>query len=174
MMDFEGKGQILTKELVKQIELILFAHNNDASELVGILLDIQAIIPRQYIPEEVAYYLAGGIQEDRAIRLIQFGGASGAILVVDERTSVIDFLQATQAFFSHESCGQCTPCREGNKHMRILLNKIAQGTHEKGDIDSMKKIAKLMAMSSMCGLGETAQSAFVSALQVFPECFAVK
>ncbi len=145
--------------------------------------------------------LAGGIQEDRAIRLIQFGGASGkiasadildtpytyedlenagvgvgsgAILVVDERTSVIDFLQATQAFFSHESCGQCTPCREGNKHMRILLNKIAQGTHGKGDIDSMKKIAKLMAMSSMCGLGETAQSAFVSALQVFPECFAVK
>ena len=201
MMDFQGKGQILTKELVKQIELILFAHNNDASELVGILLDIQAIIPRQYIPEEVAYYLAGGIQEDRAIRLIQFGGASGkvasadildtpytyedlenagvgvgsgAILVVDERTSVIDFLQATQAFFSHESCGQCTPCREGNKHMRILLNKIAQGTQEKGDIDSMKKIAKLMAMSSMCGLGETAQSAFVSALQVFPECFAVK
>lgn len=62
MMDFEGKGQILTKELVKQIELILFAHNNDASELVGILLDIQAIIPRQYIPEEVAYYLAENLQ----------------------------------------------------------------------------------------------------------------
>ena len=158
-------------------------------------------IPFGVTVREIIDDLAGGIQEDRAIRLIQFGGASGkvasadildtpytyedlenagvgvgsgAILVVDERTSVIDFLQATQAFFSHESCGQCTPCREGNKHMRILLNKIAQGTQEKGDIDSMKKIAKLMAMSSMCGLGETAQSAFVSALQVFPECFAVK
>ena len=131
-------------------------------------------IPFGVTVREIIDDLAGGIQEDRAIRLIQFGVGSGAILVVDERTSVIDFLQATQAFFSHESCGQCTPCREGNKHMRILLNKIAQGTQEKGDIDSMKKIAKLMAMSSMCGLGETAQSAFVSALQVFPECFAVK
>ena len=131
-------------------------------------------IPFGVTVREIIDDLAGGIQEDRAIRLIQFGVGSGAILVVDDRTSVIDFLQATQAFFSHESCGQCTPCREGNKHMRILLNKIAQGTHEKGDMDSMKKIAKLMAMSSMCGLGETAQSAFVSALQVFPECFAVK
>lgn len=131
-------------------------------------------IPFGVTVREIIDDLAGGIQEDRAIRLIQFGVGSGAILVVDERTSVIDFLQATQAFFSHESCGQCTPCREGNKHMRILLNKIAQGTQEKGDMDSMKKIAKLIAMSSMCGLGETAQSAFVSALQVFPECFAVK
>ena len=99
-------------------------------------------IPFGVTVREIIDDLAGGIQEDRAIRLIQFGVGSGAILVVDERTSVIDFLQATQAFFSHESCGQCTPCREGNKHMRILLNKIAQGTQEKGDIDSMKKIAK--------------------------------
>lgn len=58
MIDFKMKEQILTQELLKQIDLILFAHNNDASELVGILLDIQAIIPRQYIPEQVAYYLA--------------------------------------------------------------------------------------------------------------------
>ena len=52
-MDFKMKEQILTKELVEQIDLILFSHNNDASQLVGILLDIQAIIPRQYIPEKL-------------------------------------------------------------------------------------------------------------------------
>lgn len=52
-MDFKMKEQILTKELVEQIDLILFSHNNDASQLVGILLDIQAIIPRQYIPVQV-------------------------------------------------------------------------------------------------------------------------
>lgn len=57
-MDFKMKEQILTKKLVEQIDLILFSHNNDASQLVGILLDIQMIIPRQYIPEQVAYYLA--------------------------------------------------------------------------------------------------------------------
>ncbi|WIW70995.1 complex I 51 kDa subunit family protein [Anaerosinus gibii] len=158
-------------------------------------------IPFGVTVRELIYDLAGGIQGNRAIRLIQFGGASGkiastdildtpytyealqkagvgvgsgAILVVDERTTVMEFLVATQEFFSHESCGQCTPCREGNRHMRILLDKVAQGTHTESDVTSMKKIAKLMAMSSMCGLGETAQSAFVSAIEVFPECFIVK
>ena len=56
---------------------------------------------------------------------------SGAVLVVDERTSVIGFLRMTQEFFSHESCGQCTPCREGNRHISLLLDKVAEGTHHR-------------------------------------------
>ncbi|MBQ5745868.1 MAG: SLBB domain-containing protein, partial [Selenomonadales bacterium] len=102
-------------------------------------------IPFGMTVREIIYDLAGGVQGDRDIRLIQFGGASGkiapasvldtpytyddlkgagvgvgsgAILVVDERTSVIDFLTTTQQFFSHESCGQCAPCREGNLHIK--------------------------------------------------------
>lgn len=150
---------------------------------------------------QIIYDLAGGVAGDRPIRLIQFGGASGkiappsildapytyedlrergvgvgsgAILVVSDQTSVIDFLSATQEFFSHESCGQCTPCREGNRHMRLLLKKLSEKSHTKEDIVSMRKIAKIMAMSSLCGLGETAQSALVSALDHFPDEFAVK
>ena len=149
---------------------------------------------------EIIYSLAGGIQEDRNIRLIQFGGASGkiagpsildtpytyddlkaagvtvgsgAILVVDERTSVLDFLRITQAFFSHESCGQCTPCREGNLHIRLFLDKMSKGTATPVDIESMKRIARIMPMSSLCGLGESAQNALLSALKVFPETFEV-
>lgn len=158
-------------------------------------------IPFGVTVRDIVYGLAGGIVDDNEIKLIQFGGASGkiatksildtpytyedlrkagvgvgsgAILVVDERTSVIDFLKTTQEFFSHESCGQCTPCREGNRHIKLLLKKVAAGTHTAEDLASMRKIAKIMAMSSLCGLGETAQSALVSAMKNFEEDFQIK
>lgn len=158
-------------------------------------------IPFGLTVRELIYDLAGGIVDDRSIKLIQFGGASGkiastrildtpytyedlkkagvgvgsgAILVIDDRTSVIDFLQTTQDFFSHESCGQCTPCREGNRHIKLLLKKLANGTHTNNDILEMQKIAKIMAMASLCGLGETAQSALISAMHDFPDVFKVK
>jgi NADH-quinone oxidoreductase subunit F len=99
---------------------------------------------------------------------------SGAVLVVDERTSVIGFLRMTQEFFSHESCGQCTPCREGNRHIALFLEKIAAGTHTQKDVDTMVKFANIMSNASLCGLGETAQSALLSAVEHFPETFEVK
>ena len=98
---------------------------------------------------------------------------SGALLVVDVRTTVLEFLRMTQEFFSHESCGQCTPCREGTLHIRLILNKMATGTATREDIQQMKKIADIMRISSLCGLGETAQSALLSAMQVFPQIFVV-
>lgn len=58
MLTLHDQNHILTKELATKIDLILSAHNNDASQLVGILLAIQEIIPNHYIPAEVAYYLA--------------------------------------------------------------------------------------------------------------------
>ena len=147
---------------------------------------------------EILYDLAGGIQHDRKIQLIQFGGASGKIadasildtpytyedlraagvmvgsggmLVIDERTSVLDFLRMNQEFFWEESCGQCTPCREGNLHIKIILDKMAAGTATREDIAIMIKIARVMSMSSLCGLGETAQNTLMSAMKVFPDLF---
>lgn len=149
---------------------------------------------------EIIYGLAQGIPDGHALRLIQFGGASGkitdsrildvpytyddlkaagvtvgsgAILVIDERTSVLDFLRMTQAFFSHESCGQCTPCREGNAHQKLLLEKLARGEATSEDIALMKKIGGIMERASLCGLGETAQAALLSAMEVFPDTFDV-
>ena len=157
-------------------------------------------IPFGMTVREIIYGLAGGVQRDRAIRLIQFGGASGkvadasildtpytyedlraagvmvgsgALLVIDERTSVLDFLRMNQEFFSEESCGQCTPCREGNLHIKIILDKMAAGTATRTDIAIMAKIARVMSMSSLCGLGETAQNTLRSAMRVFPEVFEV-
>jgi len=93
--------------------------------------------------------------------------------VVDKRTSVLDFLRINQDFFSEESCGQCTPCREGNLHIKLILEKLSAGTATAEDVRLMKKIARVMSMSSLCGLGETAQNTLLSAMQVFPEVFEV-
>ncbi len=99
---------------------------------------------------------------------------SGSILVIDERTSVIDFLRYTQDFFLHESCGQCTPCREGNRHIKMFLDKIKAQTHTQEDLETMQTFAKVMPMSSLCGLGETAQNALKSAMKIFPDTFKIK
>lgn len=146
--------------------------------------------------------LAGGVTTGHTIRLVQLGGASGrvaspdqldtpytykdlsaagltpvgsgAVLVVDERTSVIGFLRITQKFFGHESCGQCTPCREGNRHIIRILDKIAEGEHDQKDIDTLFKFANIMTDASLCGLGQASQSALLSAREHFPEVFEIK
>lgn len=157
-------------------------------------------IPFGMTVRDIIYGLAGGVKGGRDIRLIQFGGASGkiaddsildtpytyddlkaagvtigsgAILVIDKRTSLIDFLRYTQDFFSHESCGQCVPCREGNLQIKLFLEKLADGTATTEDIATMRKIATIMSRSSLCGLGEAAQSALLSAMNIFPEEFIV-
>ncbi|MCI6275649.1 MAG: SLBB domain-containing protein [Clostridium sp.] len=157
-------------------------------------------IPFGMTLREIIYELAGGIVDNNEIRLIQLGGVSGkiaspkildipytyedlrkvgltvgsgAILVVDKRTTVLEFLKATQEFFSHESCGQCTPCREGNLHISLILDKCINGTAKKKDIANLEKFANIMCNSSLCGLGETAQSALLSAMHWFKEEFEV-
>ena len=146
--------------------------------------------------------MAGGVQGGRKIQLIQTGGASGkvqagtdevldtpytyedlksinltvgsgGVLVVDDRTSVIDFLRMNQEFFSEECCGQCTPCREGNVHIALFLEKLKAGTLTQDERDLMANIAEVMSRSSLCGLGETAQNSLLAAMQVFPEVFDV-
>lgn len=158
-------------------------------------------IPFGVTVREIVEEMAGGVKEGRSIRLLQFGGASGkiasaaildtpytyedlenagvgvgsgAILVVDDRTSIIDFLQTTQQFFVHESCGQCTPCREGNRHIARLLKKVAEGVHTKEDLAMLFRLADIMTATSLCGLGQAAQSALKTARVVFPETFQIK
>ena len=146
--------------------------------------------------------LAGGVTEGQNLRLVQLGGASGrianpsqldtpytykdlkaagltpvgsgAVLVVDERTSVIGFLRITQKFFGHESCGQCTPCREGNRHIIRLLDLMAEEKHTQKDIDTLFKFANIMTNASLCGLGQASQSALLSAREHFPEVFQIE
>ena len=65
------------------------------------------------------------------------------------------------------------PCREGNLHIKIILDKLARGEATQEDIKTMATIARVMSMSSLCGLGETAQNSLLSAMKKFPETFAI-
>ena len=101
------------------------------------------------------------------------GGAlgSGSILVIDDRNDIIDVLTNIANFFTHESCGKCTPCREGTMRLYQLIAKFNDfmGTDE--DIKTINDLATTMSLASFCGLGQSAPTAIVSAMKNFPEAF---
>lgn len=96
---------------------------------------------------------------------------SGALVVIDDSHCIIDYLLNVTEFFIHESCGKCTPCREGNKQIHTLLSKFADGTAAYEDIDTMMRLSKLMKTGSFCGLGQTATAALDSCLKYFMDEF---
>lgn len=147
---------------------------------------------------EVIDNLGGGVEEGGQVQFFQLGGASGRLgtkehldvpytyealskagldvgsggfLVVDENTSIIDFIKAIQDFFVHESCGKCTPCREGNRQIGHIVDRWQKGEGRALDLQTAKRFANIMKSCSFCGLGETSQSALLSAIKYFPEDF---
>jgi NADH-quinone oxidoreductase subunit F len=107
--------------------------------------------------------------------LAAVGGAlgSGTMLVMDERTCVVDFLCSVAHFFAHESCGQCTPCREGTQWLRETLTRISQGRGELEDLRFLEKLAATLTDASFCPLGQSVPVPLLSALRHFrPEIVA--
>ncbi|MCL2214427.1 MAG: NADH-quinone oxidoreductase subunit L [Treponema sp.] len=96
---------------------------------------------------------------------------SGAIVVMDESVSVIDYLKGVTEFFVHESCGKCIPCREGNRQLLRILNKLTDGTAKTVDLDTMRRLIRTMTDASFCGLGQSAAVALNSAWKLFPAEF---
>lgn len=90
---------------------------------------------------------------------------SGAIVVLDEDMCIIDYLKKVSAFFIHESCGKCTPCREGNRHVYNILDKFSKGTATKEDFEHLERLSKTMVLTSSCGLGQAATTALDSCLK---------
>jgi NADH-quinone oxidoreductase subunit F len=145
---------------------------------------------------EIVYDLGGGILNDKQLKFLQIGGVSGAIfpaklidtpltyedfkelgfsigsgaiLVADNSVNMLDFLGAVGAFFYHESCGKCTPCREGNRQLLNIYSRLKSGTALKEDAMNIEKIAKVMKNASFCGLGQTAPTALLTAIDFCPE-----
>ena len=81
---------------------------------------------------------------------------SGALLICDEETCVVDLACVLMNFFAVESCGKCTPCRVGGKRARQILSNIAEGTGTLDDLDALDHIAENLTAISNCGLGQTA------------------
>jgi NADH-quinone oxidoreductase subunit F len=81
---------------------------------------------------------------------------SGAVIVMDETTDMVKVLQRIARFYSHESCGQCTPCREGTGWLEQILNKIIKGEGKKKDLDNLLRVANNIEGNTICALGEAA------------------
>jgi len=97
---------------------------------------------------------------------------SGAIVVMDETVSIIEYLQCVTEFFLHESCGKCIPCREGNKQLLKFLSKLSiPNAATSQDLDTIRRLIRTMTDASFCGLGQTAAAALSSAWKHFKNEF---
>jgi NADH-quinone oxidoreductase subunit F len=93
---------------------------------------------------------------------------SGAIVVMDESISILEYLKEVTKFFIHESCGKCVPCREGNRQLFVFLHKLSTpGTATKEDLATLRRLIRTMTDASFCGLGQTAATALNSAWKFF-------
>lgn len=96
---------------------------------------------------------------------------SGSIMVFDHRRDLLEMVGSFAAFFAHESCGFCTPCRVGSALLRDLVEKVAAGSGSQYDLDEMRQIGAVMRRASYCGLGVTAPNHVLNTLDKFPEIY---
>src|SRR5262249_18620297 len=98
---------------------------------------------------------------------------SGAVIVMDESVSIPAMLTWLLHFFEVESCGKCTPCHEGTREARVICERFAAGRGSVEDLAGLKRLARLMNLASLCGLGPSVSWPVASALQHFGGEFAV-
>ena len=92
---------------------------------------------------------------------------SAGIMVMDEDTCMVKMLYYATKFFSHESCGQCFPCREGTQRMREILTRITQGKGTEDDLRLLDELCWVVKETSLCGLGQTAPNPVLTTLRYF-------
>lgn len=144
--------------------------------------------------KDIIYKYAGGMKEGKTLKAVIPGGMSAPILTADEidlpmdcdslanaksmlgsaaviaiseDVSIVDVLKIVTKFYSHESCGQCTPCRIGNSWISKIVRRIAEGKGKKEDIDTMIRLASNMKGKTLCPLGDAAAMPILSISQKF-------
>lgn len=146
--------------------------------------------------KEVIYKIGGGIKNDKNLKAIQMGGpsggcipaqyvdtpvdfdslkflgsmmGSGGMVVLDESTCMVDLARFFVAFTQSESCGKCTFCRIGTKHLLQLLEDITKGAGTPEHISLLKELSETVAEGSLCGLGQTAPNPVLTTLKYFED-----
>ena len=99
---------------------------------------------------------------------------SGAIIVMDDSTDIIEALSNIAEFYAHESCGQCTPCREGSLWMAKALNRLTDGHGRKQDADYLLNIAQNIQGRTICAFGEACAWPVLSFVKKFKDEFEAK
>ena len=143
---------------------------------------------------EIVYNIGGGIPNNKKLRAVQIGGpsggcipeehldaridyeslkelgaimGSGGLVVMDEDTCMVDIARYFMNFIQDESCGKCTPCREGTRIMLDMLTKICQGKGKMEDLDVLEELAVRIQDTSLCALGQTAPNPILTTLRYF-------
>jgi NADH:ubiquinone oxidoreductase subunit F (NADH-binding) len=93
--------------------------------------------------------------------------SSGGLIVIDEKTCMVDVVKYFLDFLEGESCGKCTPCRVGVRRMREVLTDISKGKGSKEDLELLEKMARIIKEGALCNLGKTAPNPFLSTLRYF-------
>lgn len=99
------------------------------------------------------------------------GLGSGAVIVMDETVCIVNMLRRLSKFYFHESCGQCTPCREGTGWLYRLTDDIEEGRATKADIETLKRAAKNIEGRTICAFGEAAAWPVAGCLKHFYDEF---
>ena len=118
------------------------------------------VIPEQYLDSPVDF--------DELKKLGSMMG-SGGLIVLDEDTCMVELARYFVNFLCDESCGKCTPCREGLRQASIILNRITKGQGKKGDIEKLQKIAEVTRDSALCALGQTSANPMLTTLRYFKD-----
>jgi NADH-quinone oxidoreductase subunit F len=94
---------------------------------------------------------------------------SGGMIVMDERTCMVDVARYFLMFLLEESCGKCTPCREGLRQLLTIYDRILDGKGKPGDLDTITRLSKGMQVASLCELGKSAPNPVLSTIRYFRE-----
>ncbi len=115
------------------------------------------------IPSE---HLDARVDFDELTKLGSMMG-SGGMIVMDEDTCMVHVAKYFMNFLQKESCGKCTPCREGLSQMLYILDRIAKGEGEVGDVEKLEELAALLEGTALCALGKTAANPVISTIRYF-------
>lgn len=158
-------------------------------------------LPTNVTIRDIIFGLGGGVAEGKGFKAVQVGGTSGgfipetlldtpvdfdsmnsigatlgsgAVLVLDESRDIVDVVQRIAGFFAHESCGKCTPCREGTMRLYEIMEKIHNGEGQSHDLTVLGRLGRVMSEASLCGLGQAAPSPILTTLEHFPTEYQAK
>jgi NADH-quinone oxidoreductase subunit F len=153
-------------------------------------------VPMGTTLRQMVYDLGGGIRDGGEFKAVQTGGpsggcipkqfldlpvdydslqsvgsimGSGGMIVMDETSCMVDVARYFMSFLHDESCGKCTPCREGTKHLLEILTAITKGNGQIEHLALMEELCDTMAAASLCGLGQSAVNPVLSTLKYFRE-----
>jgi bidirectional [NiFe] hydrogenase diaphorase subunit len=143
---------------------------------------------------EIVFDIGGGIVDGRAFKAVQTGGpsggcvprahldmpvdyeslaevgsimGSGGMIVMDDRSCMVDVARYFLDFCREESCGKCIPCRVGTTQLHTLLTRISEGEATTADLRQLEGLSAMVARTSLCGLGQTAPNPVFSTLRYF-------